>query len=89
MLVVRYVATLEDTKRMKINEIQFSLSRTIQVEPFSPLNIHYSCKAEVDISEDNRGVLQGKVEEEYKKLEMIVTSALMKKVKQFEKVYEK
>lgn len=70
---------------MKIKELSFSLGRTIQVKAYEPLNIHYSCKVEVDIDDKNTGVMEGEVEAAYKKIESIVQRALTKKVSFFEK----
>lgn len=43
---------------MKITELTYSFGRTKQVEPFTPINIHASIKAEISDGEDVASVYQ-------------------------------
>ena len=73
---------------MKVKELSFSLGRTLQVKAYEPINIHYSCKVEVDIDDQNSGVMAQKVDEAYKKIESMVQTAITKKVRFYEKEIE-
>jgi len=71
---------------MKIKELSVTMGRTLQVKQYEPLNVQYSCKVEVDIDDQNMGVMDKKVEEEYRKIESLVQRTLTKKVSFFEKL---
>ncbi len=71
---------------MKVKELTVTMGRTLQVKQYEPINVQYSCKVEVDIDGQNMGVLEKKVEEEYRKIESLVQRTLTKKVQFFEKL---
>ena len=63
-------------KMIKITEITFSKSQTIQVAQFEPTNVYYSIKAEVGNTRDIDGA--------YKMLEKIVEGNVNRKIMQIE-----
>lgn len=71
---------------MKVKELTVTMGRTLQVRQYEPINVQYSCKVEVDIEDQNMGVMEKKVEEEYRKIESLVQRTLTKKVQFFEKL---
>ncbi len=71
---------------MKVKELTVTMGRTLQVKQFESIRVDYSCKVEVDIDDQNMGVLEKKVEEEYRKVESLVQRTLTKKVQFFEKL---